>query len=72
LKNEGGFADASGAVKEEGLVKAVVLGVVVEDGFEEGSGKDSPCFLCSHFDLWEIMAALFCFFFPLPNTTLLL
>jgi len=33
LKNEGGFADASGAVKEEGLGDTVVLRVVVENGF---------------------------------------
>ena len=33
MVNEGGFANASGAVKKEELRDAVVLHVVVEDGF---------------------------------------
>lgn len=31
FENEGGFADASGAVKDEGLMDEVVLSMVVED-----------------------------------------
>lgn len=49
MENEGGFADASGTVKDEGLRDAVVLGVVVENGFKERSWNDSPCFLSIHF-----------------------
>lgn len=48
FENEGGFANATGAMKDERLRDAMVLNVVVENGFQEGPWDDSPCFLC-HF-----------------------
>lgn len=39
---EGGLAGAAGAVEEEGLREPVVVGVVVQDRFEERAGDDPP------------------------------
>lgn len=43
VEDEGGFADAAGAVEDEGLRDAVVLGVVVEDSLEEWARDYPPC-----------------------------
>lgn len=59
LENESGFSDASGAVEDEGLMDSVVLSVVVEDCFEEGSGNDPPWFFCCHFFMLFILLLLF-------------
>lgn len=43
FKNEGGFADATRAVKDKRLRNAVVLSMIVEDSFEKGPWDYSPC-----------------------------
>ena len=42
VKDERGFPDAARAVEEERLLDAVVLRVVVEDGFQQRSRDDFP------------------------------
>lgn len=42
MEEEGGFADAAGAMEEEGLGDAVVEGVVVEDALHERPRDDTP------------------------------
>ena len=43
VKNEGGFADATRAVKDKRLRNAVVLSMIVEDSFEKWPWDYSPC-----------------------------
>lgn len=42
MADEGRLADATRAVKEERLGNHGVVGMVVEDGLEEGAGDDAP------------------------------
>lgn len=48
FKNKGSFSDATGAMKDKRLRHAVVLHVIVEHGFQQGSGDDSPWLSAHH------------------------
>lgn len=58
VEDEGSFADAAGAVEDEGLRDAVVLGVVVEDGLEEWARDYPPC-LVHHLVMVMVMVMYF-------------
>lgn len=45
FEDESGFADAARAVEDERLRDAVVVGVVVEDCFQQWPGDDPPGFV---------------------------
>lgn len=56
FEDEGGFAGATRAVEDERLRDAVVLGVVVQHGFQEWPWDYSPCFV--HHFLWVFADSL--------------
>lgn len=42
VEKKGGFSDTAGAMEEEGLWDAEVVGEVVEDCFKDGTRDDTP------------------------------